>query len=376
MFDTGNAACAMAVKATRPDLIAAYPITPQSTVAEKLAAYIAGGELQAKFLPVESEHSALSAVAAASTVGARVFTATSSQGLLYMHEIMHYAAGGRLPIVMANINRAPNAPWCLYVDHQDSVSQRDTGWIQMYAADNQEIHDFIYLSYRMAESLSIPVMLCYDGFLLSHSMAPFKLVDDEMVKNYLPPFKPIWQLHPDVSKQTYSNVTPANLYSDYREKLATDIMKAVGAFENYGTELDDLTGHDICKLFSAYKTEDADTFIMSMGSMGMEAELAVDILREQGIKAGSLRLKLFRPFPEEAFRALLPKEATLITLDRNNAYGTGGGALYSDAKSSLYGQDKKIKVFGRTMGIGGKDITAQSIYETIREILSEAEVSK
>jgi len=375
MFNTGNSACALAVKAIQPDVIAAYPITPQTSVVEKLAANISEGSLKSKFLPVESEHSALSAIAAASTVGARVFTATASQGLLYMHEILHYAAGGRLPLVVANINRAPNAPWCLYVDQQDSVSQRDTGWIQLYAADNQEIFDYVLLSYRIAESLNIPTMLCYDGFILSHSMAPFEILEDDAVAGFLPPFKPLWQLHPECSNQTYSNVTPADIYSDYREKLASDILKAADEFLVHGAELDALTGHDVCKLFAEYRTEDADVFILSMGSIGMEAELAVDILREQGIKAGGLRLRLFRPFPGEELCRLLPKDSALVVIDRNYAYGTGGGALFSDAKAALYDSGLNVKTYGCSMGIGGKDVTAKTVAGNITKILSETEVN-
>jgi len=199
-MDTGNAACALAVKAANVDFIAAYPITPQTTISEKLADYAAAGELSGVYLPVESEHSVMSAVAAASAAGSRTFTATSSQGLLYMHEILHFAAGGRLPVVMVNVNRAVCAPWCLYADHQDSVSQRDTGWLQFHCASHQEIYDTVFLAYKVAEKVRIPAMINYDGFLLSHSMLPFDTLDQETINRFLPPYRPDWKLHPPMGR--------------------------------------------------------------------------------------------------------------------------------------------------------------------------------
>ncbi len=373
ILDTGNTACAMAVKLASPDVIAAYPITPQTSISEKLASYVASGELNARYIPVESEHSAISAVAAASAAGARVFTATSSQGLLYMHEILHYIAGGRLPVVLVNVNRAVNAPWCLYVDHQDTVSQRDTGWMQLYAGDNQEIHDFTILAYRLAEECGIPVMVCYDGFLLSHSMAPFEVLDSEIVKQFLPERQLSWCLHPSMGRATFGSVTPALEYSQFRAKLAEDIASALSAYGKRSAELDDLTGHQSGGFFRAYRTEGAKYFVLSMGSMAVEAELAVDLLREQNIAAAGLRLKLFRPFPGEELSRLLPDGATLLVLDRNHAYGTGGGVLLQEAKAALYGRGGKIKVAGRSVGVGGTELTADRMADTVRELIRETE---
>ncbi|ATW25723.1 pyruvate ferredoxin oxidoreductase [Candidatus Formimonas warabiya] len=368
ILDTGNAACALAVKAAKVDMIAAYPITPQTSVAEKLAGYIAQGELDAKYLPVESEHSVMSAVAAAAAAGARVFTATSSQGLLYMHEILHYAAGGRLPIVMANVNRAVCAPWCLYVDHQDAVSQRDTGWIQLYAASNQEIYDTILLAYKVAEEINIPVMVNYDGFLLSHSMMPFELVDQDIIDQFLPPFEPAWRLHPDWGG-TFGNVTPSENYVPFRTRLAEDIVKAGEIIENYAKEYQKLTGHWHGGLFDLYGPADAEFFLLSMGSMGAEMELAVDILRKQGIPAAGLRLRVFRPFPAQELSRLLPAGAKLLVFDRNCAFGTGGGALLGEAKAALFDRKDEIKVTGQVMGLGGEDLPAQYLAGKAREMM-------
>lgn len=290
-----------------------------------------------------------------------------------MHEILHYIAGGRLPVVLVNVNRAVNAPWCLYVDHQDTVSQRDTGWMQLYAGDNQEIHDFTILAYRIAEECNLPVMVCYDGFLLSHSMAPFEVLDKNIVKQFLPERELSWCLHPAMGRATFGSVTPALEYSEFRAKLAEDIFAAAKVYETCSSELDGLTGHQSGGFFQAYRTENAKYFVLSMGSMAVEAELAVDQLREQGIEAAGLRLKLFRPFPVEELSKLLPDGATLLVLDRNHAYGTGGGALLQEAKSALYSRASAIKVAGRSMGVGGTELTADRMADTVKELIKETE---
>ncbi|MCR6545087.1 transketolase C-terminal domain-containing protein [Dehalobacterium formicoaceticum] len=368
ILDTGNAACALAVKAAHVDMIAAYPITPQTSIAEKLASYIGSGEMNAKYLPVESEHSALSAISAASTVGARVFTATSSQGLLYMHEIIHYAAGGRLPLVMANVNRAVCAPWCLYVDHQDSISQRDTGWIQFYAASNQEIYDTVFLAYKVAEASNVPVMVNFDGFLLSHSMMPFQLVEQEVIDKFLPPYEPAWQLHPKWGG-TFANVTPSHEYVPIRTRQAEDIMKTGDLIKKFSREYQELTGHWHGDLFDVYRQDGAEVFLLSMGSMAAEMEIAVDMLREEGIPAAGLRLRVFRPFPGAELSQILPQGAKLLVFDRNCAFGTGGGALLSEAKNALFDRRDNLKVAGQIMGLGGEDLPAAYLAQKAREMM-------
>lgn len=368
ILDTGNAACALAVKAAKVDMVAAYPITPQTSVAEKLAGYIAEGVLDAKYLPVESEHSVMSAVAAAAAAGARVFTATSSQGLLYMHEILHYAAGGRLSLVMANVNRAVCAPWCLYVDHQDAISQRDTGWIQLFAAGVQEIFDSIILAYKVTEEINIPVIVNYDGFLLSHSMMPFEVVDQEIIDEFLPPFEPSWRLHPQWGG-TFGSVTPPENYVPYRNSLAFDMMKACEIIEKNAREYKKLTGHWHGGLFETYRPEEAEFFLLSMGSMAAEMELAVDRLRKEGIPAAGLRLRVFRPFPGAELSRLLPNGAKLLVFDRNWAFGTGGGVLCSEAKAALFDRKDNIKVTGQVMGLGGEDLPADYLVQKAREMM-------
>jgi pyruvate ferredoxin oxidoreductase alpha subunit/2-oxoisovalerate ferredoxin oxidoreductase alpha subunit len=370
ILDTGNTACALAVKAAGPDFIAAYPITPQTTISEKLADYAAKGEIRGKYLAVESEHSVMAAVAAAAT-GARTFTATSSQGLLYMHEILHYAAGGRLPVVMANVNRAVAAPWCLYVDHQDAVAQRDTGWLQFHCASHQEIYDTIFLAYKVAEKLEIPTIVNYDGFLLSHSMLPFETVEQDLIDRFLPPRQPVWRLHPQWGG-TFGNVSGADEYAAYRHKLAADILTALPLIEAEIKEYAALTGRPQPGLIQASGPADAEVFILSMGSMAAETELAAAELSRQGISASALKLRVYRPFPAAALAELLPAGCRLLALDRNLAYGHNGGALLMEAKAALYGSGKNIAVSGAAVGIGGQDLPVSALLETIHGLLEVA----
>ncbi|RQD78394.1 MAG: pyruvate ferredoxin oxidoreductase [Candidatus Syntrophonatronum acetioxidans] len=367
IFDSGNTACALAVKDADVDFVAAYPITPQTSIAEKIAAYIGEGTMNANYLPVESEHSAASAVASASAVGARVFTATASQGLLYMHEILHYAAGGRLPIVMANVNRAVNAPWCLYVDHQDAVSQRDTGWIQLFAASNQEIYDSILMAYKVAEEVQIPIMINFDGFLLSHSQMPFETVDKYKIQEFLPPYDPPWRLHPDWGG-TFGNVTLSPEYVPYRKSLTEDIKKAGEVILRCAREYEELTGRWHGGSFEVYRPEEATCFLLSMGSMGKEMELVVDMLRREGIPAAGLRLRVFCPFPQEELSALLPPGAKLLVFDRNLVYGSAAGVLLQESRAALFGRND-IEIKGISLGLGGEDLPASLLVEKARDMM-------
>jgi len=369
-IETGNTACALAILACNIDYMAAYPITPQTTLSEKIANWAGTGEFKGKYVLVESEHSAMSAVAAASAAGARTFTATSSQGLLHMHEILHYASGGRLPVVMANINRAVLAPWCLYADHQDSISQRDTGWLQLFCSCHQEIYDSIFLAYKVAEKTEIPVMISYDGFLLSHSLLPFETTDDEVIKKYLPDRDPAWRLHPDIGGN-FSNVAMAAEYSAYRHRLAKDTLASKQVFKDAIKEYETLSGRKQPGLIESSGPQDADVFILSMGSMASETILVASELSEQGTKTAALKLRLYRPFPADELIDMLPDGSTLVVLDRNIAFGHPGGALFMEARSALYDCGKNIHVIGGSVGIGGVDLTVSLMLDETRRLLEE-----
>jgi len=367
-IETGNTACALAVLACGVDYVAAYPITPQTTLSEKIAGYAITGEFTGKYVLVESEHSAMSAVTAASAAGARTFTATSSQGLLHMHEIMHYASGGRLPVVMVNVNRAVLAPWCLYADHQDSISQRDTGWLQLFCSCHQEIYDSVFLAYKVAEKTDMPVMISYDGFLLSHSLLPFETVDDAVIKKYLPNRDPAWRLHPDIGGN-FSNVAMAAEYSTYRHRLADDTLASLQVFKDAIGEYEGLTGRKQPGLIESSGPKDADVFILSMGSMASEMEIVASELTKLGSKAAALKVRLYRPFPADELIEALPDGSTLVVLDRNIAYGHPGGVLQMEARSALYGSGKDVKVVGGSVGLGGVDLTVSLLLAEVQRLL-------
>ena len=273
--------------------MAAYPITPQSQLSEILSSYVESGELKAEYVRVEGEHSALTVCISASTVGARVFTATSANGLLYMHEQLHWAAGSRLPIVMCCVNRGVGAPWTIFNDQQDSLSQRDTGWIQLYCRNNQEIIDTVIQAYRIAEAVYCPVMVCYDGFVLSHTMMPVDVPDAAAVKAFLPPYRPHTILSPDDPKNLNPVLFPGQRrdsegvlrdgYMDMRYKLQAALEKAPETIRAVNTAFAETFGRDHGGMLWEYRTQDADLILVGMGSLASEAMDAADRLREEGI---------------------------------------------------------------------------------------------
>ena len=365
---SGNEAVACAMRQIDPDVVAAFPITPSTEIPQFISKFKADGLVTTEFIAVESEHSAMSAVTAASAAGARTFTATSSQGLLHMHEILHYASGGRLPVVMVNVNRAVLAPWCLYADHQDSISQRDTGWLQLFCSCHQEIYDSVFLAYKVAEKTDMPVMISYDGFLLSHSLLPFETVDDALIKKYLPVRDPAWRLHPDIGGN-FSNVAMAAEYSSYRHRLADDTLVSLQVFRDSIKEYEFLTGRPQPGLIESSGPKDADVFILSMGSMASEMEIVASELSKQGTKAAALKVRLYRPFPVDELIEQLPNGSTLVVLDRNIAYGHPGGVLLMEARSALYGCGKDVKVVGGSVGLGGVDLTVSLLLAEVQRLM-------
>ncbi|HOO91817.1 MAG TPA: transketolase C-terminal domain-containing protein [Syntrophales bacterium] len=372
---TGNEAAAQAVKLAKPGVIAAYPITPQTSLAEVLSEYIEKGELKAEYVRVESEHSSLTVCISASTVGARVFTATSSNGLLYMHEQLHWAAGSRLPIVMCCVNRGVGAPWSIFNDQQDSFSQRDTGWIQIYCRDNQEILDTVIQAYRIAEEVYIPVMVCYDGFTLSHTMMPVEIPDSGLIEKYLPPYKP----HTFLTSDDPVTINP--VFFPYRRENSKGVLcdgymemryKLHAAFEKARTTIPEaskawakLTGRDHGGMIWEYKTEDAELVLTGMGSIANEATVAADILRDEGIKAGVVGIRAFRPFPKEEVAQVFRKAQVIVVFEKCFSYGYEGG-LCSDLKASLYGTGITAPIHNYIVGLGGRDVKTGELVEAAR----------
>jgi pyruvate/2-oxoacid:ferredoxin oxidoreductase alpha subunit len=381
----GNRAAAEGVKLSRVQVIAAYPITPQSPVTEKLSEFVEKRELDAQYIAVESEHSALAVCTSASMVGARTFTATSSHGLAYMHEMLHWAAGARLPVVLACVNRAIGAPWNVLNDQQDSVSQRDTGWIQMYARNNQEILDSIIQAYKIAESIYVPVMVCYDGYVLSHTEMPVDVPSQDTVDRFLPRYKPHTVLDP-ANPKNYNLVTLANPrtnaegvlchgYMELRYLLQEALQNSRETIVKVGQEFGESFGRSYASMFWENRLDDADVVIVAMGSLATEAIAAADRLREAGHKVGVLGLRVFRPFPKAELAKALEKSRLVVIFDKNISYGLEG-ATCSEIKSALYGSSSRAIIRNFIVGLGGRDVKAREMVDVVnRSLLSVNEGS-
>jgi pyruvate ferredoxin oxidoreductase alpha subunit len=374
----GNHAAAQGAKLSRVQVVAAYPITPQSPVTERLSEFVEGGELDAQYIAVESEHSALAVCTSASTVGARAFTATSSHGLAYMHEMLHWTAGARLPVVLACVNRAIGAPWNVLNDQQDSISQRDTGWIQIYARNNQEILDSIIQAYKIAESTYVPVMVCYDGFVLSHTEMPVDVPSQEAVDRFLPRYRPHTIIDP-ADPRNYNLVTLANprinaegvlchAYMELRYLLQEALQNSRGTIINVGREFGELFGRSYASMVWENRMDDAGVIIVAMGSLAMEAIVAADMLRDAGHKVGVLGLRVFRPFPKADIVKALRKSRLVVVFDKNISYGSEG-ATSSEIKSALYGSPIRAAIRNFIVGLGGRDVKAREMVDAVNKSL-------
>lgn len=375
----GNQAAAIAARLSRVQVVAAYPITPQTPLTEQLSLFVESGELKAEYVAVESEHSALAVCTSASIVGARAFTATSAHGLAYMHEMLHWAAGARLPIVLACVNRAIGAPWNVLNDQQDSIAQRDTGWIQIYCRNNQEILDTMIQAFRIAEQVYVPVMVCYDGYILSHTEMPVDIPDQADVDKYLPPYKPHTTLDPANAKN-YNLVTLADPrvgvegklchgYMELRYLLQEALQNSRETILDAGQEFNKIFGRDYARMFWEDRNEDAEITIVAMGSLAMEAIVAADMLREEGIKVGVLGLRVFRPFPKTDVVRVLRKSKLIVVFDKNISYGSEG-ATCSEIKSALYGTYINASVRNFIVGLGGRDVKARELADATRKAIA------
>lgn len=354
----GNHAVAWAVRLVSPDVAPLYPITPQTPILEKLIDFQSQDALSTQLLTPESEHSAMAGAIAASATGARVFTATSSQGLLLMHELLHYAAGTRSPIVMFNVNRTPAAPWGFWPDQIDSLSQRDTGWVQLYCETPQESLDTTIQAFRIAEASELPVMVNHDAFYVSHSVEPVDVPDREMVQEYVPkPNRSLW-LDTGHSRSIGTPVGQQG-WNDSRREMDKAMQGIIGLTEEAGRVWGEKTGRHYAPL-DFYRTEGAEVVFVTMGSMAGTAREAVDTLRRNGIAAGLIRVRLFRPLPISGLRAALAKIPTAIVLDRNFSPGLGG-VLHQELKSELYGMENAPCIHGMLTGVGGVNVSPETL---------------
>ena len=378
----GNHAAAHGAKLCRIQVIAAYPITPQTPLTETLSEFVGAGTLNAEYVAVEGEHSALAVCVSASMVGARTFTGTSSHGLAYMHEVLHWTAGARLPVVLACVNRAIGAPWNILNDQQDSIAQRDTGWIQIYARNNQEILDSVIQAYKIAESVYVPVMVCYDGYVLSHTDMPVEIPSQEDVDKFLPPYKPHTTLDP-ANPKNYNLVTLANPrvnaegvlchgYMELRYLLQEAQQNSRDTIIKVGQEFGDSFGRNYANMLWQDKMDDADIVIVAMGSLAMEAIVAANMLRKEGHKVGIVGLRVFRPFPKTEVVKALKKARLIIVFDKNISYGSEG-ATCSEIKSALYGNNVTAVIRNFIVGLGGRDVKARELAEAVTKSLPSIE---
>jgi len=349
---TGNKAVAEAVQQAQPAVIAAYPITPQTAIIEQIAQAVSSGKLKSRYIPVESEHSAMAACIGASITGVRTFTATSSQGLLYMHEMTNWAAGARLPIVMANVNRAIAPGWNIWADHTDSLQERDTGWLQVYVGTVQEAYDAILMAFPIAEhqNVLLPVMVNLDGFVLSHILQPLETVE---IGAFIPPLQLPHTIDPR-DPAGYGVLTGPDAYFKFRWEIERSMRDSVKVIKSVQEDFSRRFGRSY-GFTEDYRCDDAEVVVIAMGTLGKEAEVAVDLLRTEGIKAGSMRLRWLRPFPE---LNLAGRE--VVVIDRDYSFGFGG-VLATAVRSRT-----KDEVYSVIAGLGGQEVTYEDIAGFVR----------
>jgi pyruvate ferredoxin oxidoreductase alpha subunit len=360
----GSHAVAEAVRLCRPQVISAYPITPQTHIVEALADFVANCQLDAEYITVENELSALSACVGASAAGSRTYSATTSQGLMLMAEVVFNAAGMRLPIIMSIANRAMGAPLSIWNDMQDSISLRDAGWLQFYAEDNQEATDLHFLAYKVAEdpSIQLPAFVCFDGFILSHTYEPVDMLSQEQVDSYLPKFNPADKLDAKDPISFGMYATP-EYYLEFRYEMDRAQKRAKEVISKAGKEFGAKFGRDYSALIEGYHLDDAETAIVAMGSICGTVKDAIDEMRAEGKKVGLLKIRVFRPFPSEEIAKALSKVKRVAVLDKNISLGAKGGATAIEVRDAMYGSTTPVK--GYVLGLGGRDIRKKDIREIV-----------
>jgi pyruvate ferredoxin oxidoreductase alpha subunit len=387
---SGDEAVAYAVKQSDVDVVAAYPITPQTIIVEKFSEYVANGEVETEFVCVESEHSAMAASLSASVTGARTFTASASAGLALMHEMLFVTSGCRAPVVMAIANRALSAPINIHGDHSDSMAQRDSGWIQMYAENAQEVYDSIIQAFRIAEDLQVllPVIVGLDGFTLSHSLENVKVLPDDIVKKFvgtrqLPlvathegknaPFK----LDPE-NPMTMGPIAFPNYYFEFKRQQEEAMENALSVIQQVNSEYAEISGRSYGNgLIEAYCLEDAEVAAVCLGSTAGTMKTVVDGLRQEGVKAGLLRLRTFRPLPVEEIRRVLKNVKAVAAMDRCISFGGNGGPVFHEVRHVLYDVTAKPYVVNYIYGLGGRDTSPKelrTIYEDLQRIVQTQRV--
>ncbi len=365
----GNHAISYGVMRARPQVVPIYPITPQTPIVEKITELVLSGDFDTDIMTAESEHSAMSAAITSSITGVRVFTASASQGLFLMHEMLHYASGARVPIVMALVNRTLGSPWGFWPDQTDSLAQRDTGWIHIYSESGQESLDSILMAYKLAETVSLPVFVCHEAFYVSHALEPVVVPSQDAVDEFLPPFNPVHRLHPS-RKESWGNVVTQEMFNRHRRDMWTSMNEVPALLTAIDAEYQNKFGRGYGGPYELYRADDAEMLMVGFGSMVGTMKDAVDALREQGIRVGLLKVRLFRPFPVELMRQAVADVPKLVVMERNYSPGAGG-VLYQELKAALFGTKNQPLVHGYLAGVGGLDVPVERVQELALKALAE-----
>ncbi len=357
---SGNEAISYAIKQVNPDVMPAFPITPSTEIPQYVANYIANGEMDTEFIPVESEHSSMSATIGAQAAGARSLTVTSSCGLALMWEELYVAASNRLPLALCLVNRALSGPININCDHSDSMGARDTGFIQIYAENNQEVYDNFVQAYRIAEhkDVMLPIMICQDGFITSHAVENIELLEDDKVKNFVGEYNPENYLLNADQPMAMGPYAVSNYYMETKMAQNTAMNNAKQVILDVGKEFGEMSGREY-GFFEEYRLEDADYAMVMIGSAAGATKDAVDKLREQGKKVGLLKLRVFRPFPDEEIAMALKNCKVVAIMDRSECFRGKGGPLGAEIKAAIYDYAKDVKAFNLVYGLGGRDFTVE-----------------
>ena len=374
---SGNEATAIAMKQINPDVVAAFPITPSTEIPQYFSTFVSNGEVDTEFVAVESEHSAMSATIGAEAAGARAMTATSANGLSLMWEMIYIASSLRLPIVMALVNRAVSGPLNIHNDHSDALGVRDAGWIMLFSENNQEAYDNMLMAHRIAEhkDVQLPVMVCQDGFITSHSIENIELENDEEVKKFVGQYKPEHYLLNDKEPIAIGPLDLQAYLFEHKAQQAEAMKNAKKVIKEVAEEFEKWTGRKY-EFFEKYKLNDAEIAIVCMNSTAGTTKAVVDELREKGVKAGLLKLRMFRPFPAEEIAEALQGLKAVAILDKADSLNAAGGALFEDVTSAMYVNKKQVPMVNYIYGIGGRDTTTmqiESVYNDLQEIVKTGE---
>ena len=374
---SGNEATAIAMKQINPDVVAAFPITPSTEIPQYFSTFVSNGEVDTEFVAVESEHSAMSATIGAEAAGARAMTATSANGLSLMWEMIYIASSLRLPIVMALVNRAVSGPLNIHNDHSDAMGVRDAGWIMLFSENNQEAYDNMLMAHRIAEhkDVQLPVMVCQDGFITSHSIENIELENDEDVKKFVGQYKPEHYLLNDKEPIAIGPLDLQAYLFEHKAQQAEAMKNAKKVIKEVAKEFEKWTGRKY-EFFEKYKLDDAEIAIVCMNSTAGTTKAVVDELREKGVKAGLLKLRMFRPFPAEEIAEALQGLKAVAILDKADSLNSAGGALFEDVTSAMYVNKKQVPMVNYIYGIGGRDTTTmqiESVYNDLQEIVKTGE---